>query len=53
MKVVAIACGKCGKHIKPRELKLLPFKHDQKNEQRIWWGCEECRVKLQVEVDKG
>lgn len=46
MKIVAIACSNCGKHIKLEDLKLLPFKKD-KNIQKIWWGCEDCQKKLE------
>ena len=53
MKIVAVACGKCGKHIELKNIKLLPFKHDEKKEQKIWWGCEECQKNLQAELEKG
>ena len=52
MKVIAVACEVCGKNVAVKNLKVLPFKQEPKKLQKVWWGCEDCRAKLQKEMDK-
>ena len=50
MKIVKIACAKCGKKLDISDAVLLPFAHSKKIA-KIMWGCVECRMKIGDESD--
>ena len=54
--VTKIACEKCGTHLAPKDMKVLPYKEPvagpEKGMKKILWGCDKCQKELQEKMDK-